>query len=55
MQSDDTNKKLIEDAKAMADLKFTYVVSCQVYGSQKKSKNPRDRSCYYNILNLMLT
>ncbi|KAK7333639.1 hypothetical protein VNO80_30416 [Phaseolus coccineus] len=26
-----------------------------VYGSQKRSKNPRDRSCYNNILNLMLT
>ncbi|XP_068494767.1 callose synthase 7-like isoform X2 [Phaseolus vulgaris] len=55
MYSYETNKKLLEDAQAMADLKFTYVVSCQVYGSQKKSKNPRDRSCYNNILNLMLT
>jgi len=55
MYSYDTNKKLLEEAQAMADLKFTYVVSCQVYGSQKKSKNPRDRSCYNNILNLMLT
>ncbi|QCD79590.1 callose synthase 7-like [Vigna unguiculata] len=54
MYSYDTNKKLLEDAQAMADLKFTYVVSCQVYGSQKKSKNTRDRSCYNNILNLML-
>ncbi|KAK7333633.1 hypothetical protein VNO80_30409 [Phaseolus coccineus] len=53
MYSYDT--KLHEDAQAMADLKFTYVVSCQVYGSQKKSKNPRDRSCYNNILNLMFT
>ncbi|KAK1438031.1 hypothetical protein QVD17_03832 [Tagetes erecta] len=40
---------------AMADLKFTYVVSCQVYGAQKKSSEERDHSCYLNILNLMLT
>ncbi|KAJ8749374.1 hypothetical protein K2173_018863 [Erythroxylum novogranatense] len=42
-------------AQALADLKFTYVVSCQVYGNQKKSSDLRDRSCYINILNLMLT
>ncbi|KAE9618026.1 putative 1,3-beta-glucan synthase [Lupinus albus] len=41
-------------AQALADLKFTYVVSCQLYGSQKKSKNPQERSRYTNILNLML-
>ncbi|KAK4275573.1 hypothetical protein QN277_018631 [Acacia crassicarpa] len=45
----------LNHAQALADLKFTYVVSCQIYGSQKKSTNPRDRSCYNNILNLMLT
>ncbi|KAK7387024.1 hypothetical protein VNO78_27483 [Psophocarpus tetragonolobus] len=55
MDSYDKNKKLLEYAQAMADLKFTYVVSCQVYGTQKKSKNTRDRNCYTNILNLMLT
>ncbi|OMO74635.1 Glycosyl transferase, family 48 [Corchorus olitorius] len=44
-----------EHAQALADMKFTYVVSCQVYGTQKKSPDPRDRSCYLNILNLMLT
>ncbi|OMO49645.1 Glycosyl transferase, family 48 [Corchorus capsularis] len=44
-----------EHAQALADMKFTYVVSCQVYGAQKKSPDPRDRSCYLNILNLMLT
>lgn len=44
----------LDRAQALADLKFTYVVSCQIYGSQKKSKNSRDRSCYTNILNLML-
>ncbi|KAL8507919.1 hypothetical protein ACS0TY_018463 [Phlomoides rotata] len=54
----DTNHKdyrvLKERAQAFADMKFTYVVSCQVYGNQKKSSDPQDRSCYVNILNLML-
>ncbi|XP_022774628.1 putative callose synthase 6 isoform X2 [Durio zibethinus] len=44
-----------EQAQALANMKFTYIVSCQVYGAQKKSTNARDRSCYLNILNLMLT
>ncbi|KAK7316697.1 hypothetical protein RJT34_00353 [Clitoria ternatea] len=48
------NKRLLEEAQALADLKFTYVVSCQLYGSQKKSKDNSIRSCYTNILNLML-
>ncbi|XP_031490403.1 callose synthase 7-like [Nymphaea colorata] len=39
---------------AIADMKFTFVVSCQVYGQQKKSSDSRDRSCSLNILNLML-
>ncbi|KAI9178176.1 hypothetical protein LWI28_023576 [Acer negundo] len=43
------------EAQALVDMKFTYVVSCQVYGAQKKSDDPRERSCYNNILNLMLT
>ncbi|XP_065851855.1 callose synthase 7 [Euphorbia lathyris] len=47
-------KDFIDRAQALADLKFTYVVSCQVYGSQKKSTDARERSCYSNILNLML-
>ncbi|KAM4105419.1 hypothetical protein ACJW30_06G231200 [Castanea mollissima] len=48
--------KVFKDrAQALANLKFTYVVSCQVYGNQKKSDDARDRSCYINILNLMLT
>jgi callose synthase len=41
-------------ALAIADIKFTYVVSCQVYGIQKKSKDPKDNACYLNILNLMI-
>ncbi|KAK9052604.1 hypothetical protein SSX86_029234 [Deinandra increscens subsp. villosa] len=47
--------ELKDRESAMADLKFTYVVSCQMYGAQKKSSDKRDQSCYNNILNLMLT
>lgn len=43
-----------EMAQAIADIKFTYVVSCQVYGMQKISKDTKDKSCYLNILNLMI-
>ncbi|XP_059452724.1 callose synthase 7-like isoform X2 [Corylus avellana] len=42
------------NAQALADLKFTYVVSCQVYGNQKKSDDPKDQNCYLNIRNLLL-
>ncbi|KAI7724676.1 hypothetical protein M8C21_004553, partial [Ambrosia artemisiifolia] len=45
---------LKDRTSAMADLKFTYVVSCQIYGAQKKSSVEKDHSCYINILNLML-
>ncbi|XP_043687669.1 callose synthase 7-like [Telopea speciosissima] len=45
---------LATHSEAVADMKFTYVVSCQIYGQQKKSSEARDRSCYQNILNLML-
>ncbi|XP_023530416.1 callose synthase 7 [Cucurbita pepo subsp. pepo] len=48
-------KAFLDRAQALVDLKFTYVVSCQIYGAQKKSDDARDRSCYNNILNLMLT
>ncbi|XP_075498052.1 callose synthase 7 isoform X4 [Primulina tabacum] len=48
-------RMLKERAQALADLKFTYVVSCQIYGMQKKSRDARDQRCYANILNLMLT
>ncbi|KAG5520395.1 hypothetical protein RHGRI_033092 [Rhododendron griersonianum] len=47
------HKNVREHARALADLKFTYVVSCQIYGAQKASSDPKDRSCYLNILNLM--
>ncbi|KAL6144211.1 hypothetical protein ACLB2K_054906 [Fragaria x ananassa] len=48
-------KDILDRAQALADLKFTYVVSCQIYGEQKKSSESRDKSCYTNILKLMLT
>ncbi|XP_020112888.1 callose synthase 10 [Ananas comosus] len=32
--------ELSSDARAQADLKFTYVVSCQIYGQQKHKKAP---------------
>ncbi|EPS72207.1 hypothetical protein M569_02539, partial [Genlisea aurea] len=55
----DTNhrdyRSLKERARALADLKFTYVVSCQVYGAQKKSNDQQEHSIYTNILNLMRT
>ena len=44
----------IEMAQAIADIKFTYVVSCQVYGMQKTSKDGKDKSRYLNILDLMI-
>ncbi|KAG7653299.1 1-3-beta-glucan synthase subunit FKS1-like domain-1 [Arabidopsis suecica] len=52
--NEDDRKAFTDRARALADLKFTYVVSCQVYGNQKKSSESRDRSCYNNILQLML-
>lgn len=52
--NEDDQKTFSDRARALADLKFTYVVSCQVYGNQKKSSESRDRSCYNNILQLML-
>ncbi|KAJ6412395.1 hypothetical protein OIU84_005447 [Salix udensis] len=55
LEPEQDQKAYFDHAQALADLKFTYVVSCQVYGAQKKSTEPRDRSCYNNILNLMLT
>ncbi|XP_011044775.1 PREDICTED: putative callose synthase 6 isoform X3 [Populus euphratica] len=54
LEPETDQKAYFDQAQALADLKFTYVVSCQVYGAQKKSTEQRDRSCYNNILNLML-
>ncbi|KAM6549791.1 hypothetical protein CsatB_021467 [Cannabis sativa] len=53
--SEKDQKTFSDRAQALADLKFTYVVSCQLYGVQKKSNDPRDQSCYTSILKLMLT
>ncbi|GAV79263.1 Glucan_synthase domain-containing protein/FKS1_dom1 domain-containing protein [Cephalotus follicularis] len=55
VSNDEDHKVFSDRAQALANLKFTYVVSCQIYGAQKKSDDARDRSCYNNILNLMLT
>ncbi|XP_057527023.1 callose synthase 7-like isoform X2 [Amaranthus tricolor] len=55
IEESDTHEKIFNYSQALTDLKFTYVVSCQVYGNQKKSSDARDRSCANNILNLMLT
>ncbi|KAF3444992.1 hypothetical protein FNV43_RR14685 [Rhamnella rubrinervis] len=54
LELSEDEKKAFESAQALADLKFTYVVSCQIYGAQKKSNDSRDQSCYNNILKLML-
>lgn len=32
--------ELSREARAQADIKFTYVVSCQIYGQQKQRKAP---------------
>lgn len=32
--------ELSPESRAQADLKFTYVVSCQIYGQQKQKKLP---------------
>ncbi|KAL0884530.1 hypothetical protein Bca101_008511 [Brassica carinata] len=49
-----SNEEFMNRARALADLKFTYVVSCQIYGNQKKSSKGSDRNRYNNILQLML-
>ncbi|GLT26329.1 hypothetical protein SLA2020_014070 [Shorea laevis] len=53
--SEHEHRAFMDRAEALASLKFTYVVSCQVYGTQKKSADARDQSCYTNILKLMIT
>lgn len=32
--------ELSPEARAQADLKFTYVVTCQIYGKQKEDRKP---------------
>ncbi|TVU33970.1 hypothetical protein EJB05_15789 [Eragrostis curvula] len=57
LRNDEANLGGEESArsKAIADIKFTYVVSCQLYGVHKASKDSREKGLYENILNLMLT
>ncbi|MBA0628218.1 hypothetical protein Godav_022983, partial [Gossypium davidsonii] len=40
--------------QALPDLKFTYVVSCQIYGTLKNSDDSHDQSRQRSILDLML-
>ncbi|KAL2322507.1 hypothetical protein Fmac_026886 [Flemingia macrophylla] len=49
------NKKFLKDAQAVADLKFTYVISCPLYATLRESKNRRNRRLYFDILGLMST
>ncbi|XP_056172840.1 putative callose synthase 8 isoform X2 [Syzygium oleosum] len=44
------NPALSAQLEALADLKFTYVVSCQMYGSQKSSGDPHAK----DVLDLMI-
>lgn len=44
-------RSLWAQCQAVADMKFTYVVSCQHYGIDKRSGNPRAQ----DILRLMTT
>eukprot|EP00252_Welwitschia_mirabilis_P021807 TRINITY_DN5707_c0_g1_i1.p1 TRINITY_DN5707_c0_g1~~TRINITY_DN5707_c0_g1_i1.p1 ORF type:complete len:1286 (-),score=151.96 TRINITY_DN5707_c0_g1_i1:119-3502(-) len=51
LHSDDKNEsRLAGQLHALVDLKFAYVVSCQQYGIQKRSGDPRAK----DILNLLL-
>ncbi|EMS45679.1 Putative callose synthase 6 [Triticum urartu] len=52
-RSDQEGGALVDMALALADIKFTYVISCQVYGMQKISGNPKDNACHMNILRLL--
>lgn len=52
--SEEKRKAFYDRAQALTDLKFTYVVSCQIYGAQKKSNDSKEQSSYNNILKLML-
>lgn len=44
-------RSLLTQCQAVADMKFTYVVSCQLYGIQKRSGDQRAQ----DILRLMTT
>ncbi|CAD6241520.1 unnamed protein product [Miscanthus lutarioriparius] len=49
--SESDESRLLTQCKAIADMKFTYVVSCQQYGIQKRSGDPHAQ----DILRLMTT
>lgn len=38
--SDTRGFDLSPEARAQADLKFTYIVTCQIYGKQKEEQKP---------------
>lgn len=38
--SDTQGFELSRESRAQADLKFTYVVTCQIYGKQKEDRKP---------------
>lgn len=44
------NSTLSAHLDALADMKFTYVISCQMFGSQKASGDPHAQA----ILDLMI-
>ncbi|GAB2276965.1 Callose synthase 3 [Dionaea muscipula] len=46
-------RSLWAQCQAVADMKFTYVVSCQQYGIQKRSADPRAHQRAQDILRLM--
>jgi len=45
-----SNRPLAAQLDALADMKFTYVVSCQMFGAQKSSGDPHAQ----DILDLMI-
>ena len=47
--SEKNQKSLSSTIEAVADMKFTYIVTCQNYGLHKRSQDPRA----LDILNLM--
>lgn len=44
------NRTLFAQLDALSDMKFTYVVSCQMFGSQKACGDPRAQ----DMLDLMI-
>ena len=49
VSSEKNQKSLSSTIEAVADMKFTYIVTCQNYGLHKRSQDPRA----LDILNLM--